>query len=156
MCQATCSRLTVFDRRWQEVYELDRSTSFQRLAMISIVVVVFLAACRPAFQVWVTDFRGGARPSFYEGEPLKMYVHWDREDRDKAVNCQVVDTFTGETNWKGQAIVPAAETGALQALVFDSPLPQNGQFGLRAGTYEWACDLDAHVSSSVYFDIVAR
>ena len=54
-----------------------RFSMFQRLIVIVVISLMGLTACRAPFQVRVTDFRGGARPSFYEGEALKMYLHWD-------------------------------------------------------------------------------
>ena len=135
---------------------MSRTTIFQRLAVISVVALMGLAACRAPFQVRVTDFRGGARAYFYEGEALKMNVHWDKEDGDRDVSCQVVDTFTGETEWKGLATVPIVENGSLEAISFDPPLPQDGQLGLTAGVYEWVCDLNEFARSGVFFDIVRR
>ncbi len=135
---------------------MNRSKSFQRLALISIVAFMFSSACRAPFEVRVTDFRGGSRPAFYEGEALKMNVQWDKEDRDSTVSCQVVDTYTGETKWRGLAMVPTVENGSLNTLSFDPPLPEDGQLGLTAGGYEWVCDLGDYARSGIYFDIIER
>ena len=85
-----------------------------------------------------------------------MDVQWAEDDVEKAVNCQVVDTFTGETKWQGLATVPSVEAGPLAALSFDPSLPPNGQLGLTAGTYQWTCDLEDYARSRVNFDIIAR
>ncbi len=135
---------------------MHRLTRFQRLAVFSVLAMMGLAACRAPFQVRVTDFRGGARPYYYEGEALTMYVHWDKEDGDRDVSCQVVDTITGETEWQGLGSVPIVENRSLETISFDPPLPQDGQLGLTAGAYEWVCDLNEYARSGVYFDIVKR
>ena len=100
-----------------------RVSIFQRLIVIVVITLTGLTACRAPFQVRVTDFRGGARPSFYEGEALKMYVDWDKEDREKAVSCQVLDTYSGESKWEGQASIPAVENSSLEMMPFDPPPP---------------------------------
>ncbi len=133
-----------------------QSLSFKRFAVISVVALMGLAACRHPFQVRVTDFRGGASPSFFQGESLKMGVHWDQEDANKAVRCQLLDTNTGESKWEGGASVPVVENGSLETLAFDPPLPSDGQLGLTAGAYQWTCDLEEYGTSGVYFDIVER
>jgi hypothetical protein len=130
---------------------MNRSTIFQRLAMISVVALIGLAACRAPFQVRVTNFWGGERPYCYEDEALKMYVHWDKENGDRDVFCEVLDTFTGETEWKDLATVPIVENGSLETISFDPPLPQDGQFGLTAGVYEWVCDLNKFARSGGLF-----
>ncbi len=135
---------------------MHRSTSFQRLAIVSAIGLMLLVACRAPFQVRVTDLRGGARPYFYEGESLKMHVHWGQEARDMAVICQVLDTYRGETKWQGRSTVPNVETGSLEVLSFDPPLPLNGQLGLTRGGYRWICELEDAARSSVYFDIIER
>ncbi len=85
-----------------------------------------------------------------------MYVDWDKEDREKAVSCQVLDTYSGESKWEGRASVPAVENGPLETMSFDPPLPSDGQLGLRAGAYQWTCDLEDYARSGVYFDIIER
>ena len=85
-----------------------------------------------------------------------MYVDWDKEDSEKAVSCQVLDTYSGESKWEGRASVPAVENSSLESMSFDPPLPADGQLGLRAGAYQWTCDLEDYARSGVYFDIIER
>ena len=85
-----------------------------------------------------------------------MYVDWDKEDREKAVSCQELDTYSGESKWEGRASIPAVENSSLEMMPFDPPLPSDGQLGLRAGAYQWTCDLEDYARSGVYFDIIER
>ena len=136
---------------------MDRSISFQRLVILAVAALLLLPACRAPFKVRVADFRGGVRPAYYEGEALDLQVRWDAgSDKNKAVSCQVLDTFSGRAVWKGSATVPEVQAGSLETLTFDPPLPQDGQLGLKAGAYEWICDLDGFSRAGAFFDIISR
>ena len=132
------------------------SRGFHRFAIVSATALVLLGACRAPFAVRVSDFRGGARPAFYRGEALRMDVQWGAEDKDKAVSCQILDTFSGRPHWRGTAIVPEVRTGSLTTLAFEPPLPEDGQFDLASGAYQWVCDLEDYKRSWVDFDIISR
>ena len=86
-----------------------------------------------------------------------MQVHWDAvQDKNKEVGCQILDTYSGAAVWQGTATVPEIEAGSLETLDFDPPLPRDGQIGLKAGAYQWLCDLDEFSRAGTFFDIISR
>jgi hypothetical protein len=134
---------------------VERSISFQRLVLIAGAAFLFLPACHAPFQVSVTDYRGRIRPTYYAGQALDLQVHWDgRRDKNKAVNCQILDTFAGTTVWKGTATIPEVQGGSLKTRTFEPPLPRNGQLGLKVGAYQWVCDLDEFTRAGTFLDII--
>ena len=136
---------------------MDRSINFQRLVILAVAAFLVLSACHSPFEVRVADFRGGIRPAFYADEALDLQVHWDADrDKNMAVDCQVLDMFAGTALWKGTATVPEVQPGSLEVLRFDPPLPLDGQLGLKAGAYQWVCDLDGFSRAGTFFDIVSR
>ena len=131
-----------------------RSLRSKRLILSAVVAGLTLVSCRAPFRTNVADFRGAARPSFYEGESLNLQVGWDaKHDNGKQVGCTIVDTYTGISEWTGTAEIPIVLPGSLKTLDFDPPLPANGQLGLKPGEYEWACDLDEWTVARTQFDI---
>ena len=136
---------------------MNRSIGFQRLVILAVAAFLLVPACRAPFKVRVTDFRGGVRPAYYEGEALDLQVHWDAvRDKNKEVDCQVLDTFSGTAVWKGTATVPEVHAGSLETLIFDPPLRRDGQLGLKAGGYQWVCDLDEFSRAGTFFDIIQK
>ncbi len=135
---------------------MERTVSFQRLVILVVGAFLFLPACHAPFTVEVADYRGGVRPTYYAGEAPDLQVHWDgRRDKNKTVNCQVLDTFSGSAVWEGTATVPEVRGGSLETLTFEPELPGNGQLGLKVGAYQWVCDLDEFTRAGTFFDIIA-
>ena len=136
---------------------MDRSIKFQRLVILAVVAFLGLQACHSPFNVRVADLRGGVRQAYYTGEALDLQVRWDAvRDKNKAVGCQILDTFSGAAVWEGTATVPEVQAGSLETLTFDPRLPRDGQFGLKAGAYQWVCDLDEFTRAGTFFDIIPR
>ena len=136
---------------------MDRSIGFQRLVILAVAAFLVLPACRAPFKVRVADYRGGVRPAYYEGEALDLQVHWDAvQDKNKEVGCQILDTYSGAAVWQGTATVPEIQAGSFETLAFDPPLPRDGQIGLKAGAYQWLCDLDEFSRAGTFFDIISR
>jgi hypothetical protein len=52
-----------------------------------------------------------------------------------------------------EADVTEGLPGSVETLLFEPALPADGQLGLRAGTYEWVCDLDERTRATTLFDI---
>ena len=114
-----------------------------------------MTGCHASFDVAVADLRGGVRPAYYTGEALDLQVRWDAgRDKNKEVDCQIVDTYAGSAVWQGTATVPDVRAGSLEPLTFDPALPRNGQLGLKTGGYQWVCDLDGFTRAGTYFDII--
>ena len=104
--------------------------SFNDLVILAVVAFLVLQACHAPFNVGVADIRGGVRQAYYTGEALDLQVRWDAvRDKNKAVGCQILDTFSGTAVWEGTATVPEVQAGSLETLTFDPPLPRDGQFG---------------------------
>ena len=135
---------------------MERSVNFQRLVILAVGAFLLLPACHAPFRVEVADYRGGVRPTYYAGEALDLQVNWDgRRDKNKTVNCQVLDTFTGSAVWKGVSTVSEVQGGSLETLTFEPQLPGNGQLGLKVGAYQWVCELDEFTRAGTFFDIIA-
>ena len=133
-----------------------RSVRAKRIVLV-VAAFLTLTSCRTAFRTNVVDFQGTVKPAFYEGEALNLQVRWDsKQDRDKVVVCHIRDTYSGETEWEGEAEIPEVLPGSLKTLSFDPPLPSDGQLGLGPGAYEWVCDLDEWTRASTLFDIRYR
>ena len=133
-----------------------RSFRTKRLVLIATGFLT-LTSCRAPFRTNVVDLQGTVRPGYYEGEALNLEVNWDaKQDHGKVVACHIRNTYSGKTEWEGEAEVPNVAPESLETLQFDPPLPPDGQLGLSPGAYEWVCDLDEWTRARTLFDILYR
>ena len=88
---------------------------------------------------------------------MNLQVGWNaKQDKGKVVTCQIRSTYSGQTEWKGEAEIPEVGRGSLKTLSFDPSLPTDGQLVLKAGAYEWTCDLDEWTRARTLFDLRFR